>query len=72
MKNRKHYYVADFVTDMYLDDESEIFYAESPEAVEREVREVLGTHLLAVAVRKATWAERRRMKKAHYNACIVH
>lgn len=73
MKTRKKYFVADFVTDLYfLDDEAEMFYAESPEAVEKEVRNVLGEHLLALTVRKATWRERRRAKKNHYNACIVH
>ena len=72
MKNRKKYYVAEFVTDLFHDDETEIFYAESEEAVEREIKETLGEHLLAVVVRKATWAERRRMKKEHYNPCIVH
>ena len=71
MKNRKHYFVAEFVTDMFRDDEAEMFFAESAEAVEREIREVLGEHLLAVVVRKATWVERRRARKAHYNPCIV-
>lgn len=72
MKIRKKYFVAEFVTDLYHDDEAEMFYAESAEAVEREVRESLGEHLLALYVRKATWAERRRAKKAHYNPCVVH
>lgn len=72
MKNRKKYYVAEFVTDMLRDYESEMFYAESPEAVEREVREALGEHLLAVEVRKATWAERRYYRKNKINPCIVH
>jgi hypothetical protein len=72
MKIRKKYFVAEFVTDLYHDDESEMFLAESAEAVEREVRETLGNHLLACSVRKATWAERRRAKKHVYNACIVH
>lgn len=72
MKSRKKYYVAEFVTDMFNDDESEMFYAESPEAVEREVRETLGEHLLAVVVRKATWAEKRHYRKNNINPCIVH
>ena len=73
MKNRKKYYVAEFVTDLYFqDDEAEMFHAESAAAVEQEVRNVLGDHLLAVTVRKATWRERRYAKKNHYNACIVH
>lgn len=71
MKNRKHYFVAEFATDLLRDDETEIFYAPSVEAVEREIKETLGEHLLAVYVRKATWAERRRMRKTHYQACIV-
>ena len=71
MKTRKHYFVAEFVTDLYHDDEAEMFYAESAEAVEREIKETLGEHLLAVVVRKATWAERRRAKKSRYNPCIV-
>ena len=73
MKNRKKYFIASFVTDLYSgDDEAEMFHAESAEAVEQEVRNVLGDHLLSVTVRKATWRERRRTKKNHYNACIVH
>ncbi len=73
MKNRKKYWVAEFVTDLYFcDDEAEMFHAESAEAVEREIRESLGEHLLAVTVRKATWGERRKAKKHGYNACIVH
>lgn len=72
MRTRKKYYVAEFVTDLYHDDEAEMFYAESAEAVEREIKETLGEHLLAVCVRKATCAERRKMRKAHYNPCIVH
>lgn len=69
----KKYFVAEFVTDLYFrDDEAEMFLAESAEAVEREVRETLGNHLLACSVRRATWAERRRAKKHGYNACIVH
>ena len=71
MKTRKKYFVAEFVTDLYHDDETEIFYAESAEAVEREVQNVLGEHLLVCVVRKATWTERRRMRKNHYQACIV-
>jgi hypothetical protein len=73
MRNRKKYWIADFVTDLYfLDDESEMFYAESAEAVVREMREVLGEHLLAVVVRKATWAEKRFYRKNKINPCIVH
>lgn len=73
MKNRKKYYVAEFVTDLYFQyDEAEMFHAESAEAVEQEVRNTLGEHLLTLTVRKATWRERRRAKKNHYNPCIVH
>lgn len=73
MKTRKQYFVAEFVTDLYFqDDEAEMFYAESAEAVEKEVRDLLGNHVLALYVRKATWAERRKAKKSHYNPCIVH
>lgn len=73
MKTKKKYFVATFVTDLYfLDEETEMFYAESAEAVEREVREALGEHLLAVEVRKATWSERRYYRKNHINPCIVH
>lgn len=72
MKNRKKYWVAEFVTDCeFLDEETEMFYAESEEAVVKEITKTLGEHLLSCEVRKATWAERRRAKKAHYNACIV-
>jgi hypothetical protein len=72
MKLKKKYFVAHYVTDLcFCDDEYEMFYAESPEAVERELERTLGEHLLYCSVRKATWAERRRMRKEHYNACIV-
>ena len=73
MKIRKKYFVAEFVTDLcFLDEEAEMFYAESADAVMKEIVTALGEHLLTCNVRKATWAERRRAKKAHYNACIVH
>ena len=73
MKNRKKYFIASFVTDLYFqDEEAEMFHAESAEAVEQEVRNVLGNHLLSLRIRKATWRERRRAKKNGYNACIVH
>ena len=73
MKNRKKYFVAEFITDMYFgDDESEMFHAESPEAVEREVREVLGDHLITLSVRKATWKERRHYRRHKIQPCIVH
>lgn len=72
MKNRKKYFVAEFATDLYRDDEAELFLAESAEAVEREIREYLGKHLLCCYVRRATWAERRRAKRAHYNPCLIH
>ena len=64
----KKYFVAEVVTDLYYgDDEAEIFYATSAEAVEREVRESLGKHLICCYVRKATWKERRYYKKTHKN-----
>lgn len=73
MKAKKmKYYVAEFVTDLYRDDEAEMFHAESKEAVEREVKEALGEHLLALYIRKATWAERRYYRKNKINPCIVH
>jgi hypothetical protein len=71
-KTMKKYYVAEFVTDLFNDDEAEMFHAESAEAVEREVREALGEHLLALCVRKATWAERRYYRKNKIQPCIVH
>lgn len=72
MKIRKKYFVAEFVTDLYFgDDEAEMFYAENEEAVEREIKESLGEHLLAVSVRKATWKERRYVKKYHERVSIV-
>ena len=71
MKIRKKYFIAEFATDLYHDDEAELFLAESAEAVEREVREALGEHLLALYVRKPTWAERRKIKKAQCIPCIV-
>lgn len=68
----KKYYVAQFVTDLYFqDDEYEMFYAKSPEAVVDEIKRTLGEHLIACTVRKATLAERIRAKKHGYNACIV-
>lgn len=72
MNFNKRYYVAHFVTDLYSqDDEYEMFYADSKEAVEQEIQKVLGEHLLVCEVRKATWAERRQMRRAHYRPCIV-
>lgn len=73
MKNRKKYYMAEFVTDLYFgDDEAEMFYSESPEAVEREIKNALGEHLIAVVVRKATWAERRYYRKNKIQPCLTH
>jgi hypothetical protein len=73
MKNRKKYFIAHFVTDLgFLDDEYEMFCARNEEAVAQELREVLGEHLLAYEIRRATWTERRMMRKTHGNACIVH
>jgi hypothetical protein len=64
MKNRKKYFVAHYVTDCYYqDDEYEMFYAESEEAVKQEIEKILGEHLIACVISKATWAERRQMKK---------
>lgn len=71
MKIRKKYFVVEFATDLYHDDEAEMFYAESAEAVEQEVRKTLGEHLLCCYVRRATWAERRRAKRAHYQPCLI-
>lgn len=71
MKKQK-LYVVNLVTDLYFyEDEYEMFCADSIEAVEREIQKTLGEHLIAYEIRKATWAERRRMKKAHYNPCIA-
>lgn len=73
MKNRKKYFVAHFITDLYfMDDEHEVFYAESKEAVEKEMREALGEHLLAVSIRKATWRERRMAKQGKLSMSITH
>lgn len=73
MKTRKKYFMAEFVTDLYFgDDEQEMFHAESAEAVEQEMREALGEHLLALSVRKATWKERRYYRKNKIQPCIVH
>lgn len=72
MKTRKKYFIAHFVTDLYfMDDEYEMFYAESPEAVEQEMRKDLGDHLLLCDVYRASWAERRRAKRAHHPACVI-
>jgi lipoate-protein ligase A len=72
MKTRKKYFMAHFVTNVYLEDEYEMFYAESKEAVEREVRETLGEQLIAVEVRKATWAEKRHYRKNNLQPWLVH
>ena len=72
MKNRMKYFVAEFATDLYHDDEAELFLADSAEAVEREIREVLGEHLLCCYVRKATWAERRMIRKSQIIPAVVH
>ena len=69
MKNRKKYFVAEYVTDIALGDvEQEIFYADSKQVVVEEMRRFLGGHLLAIEVREATWTERREFKKS--NTCI--
>ena len=70
MKIRKKYFVAHFVTDLYRDDEYEMFYAESDEAVMSEIARTLGDHLIYCEVRKATWAERRYYKR--YSICMAH
>lgn len=71
MKIRKKYFVAEFATDLYHDDEAELFLAESAEAVEQEVRKTLGEHLLCCYVRKPTWAERRQIRKSQRIPCVV-
>lgn len=64
MKNRKKYFMAQFITDLcFGDDEHEVFYAESKEEVEKELRNSLGEHLRAVVVRPATFRERRMIKQ---------
>ena len=64
MKNRKKYFMAHFVTDMYSgNDEYEMFIAENAEAVELELENLFGEHLIFCEVRKATWAQRRYYKK---------
>ena len=69
---RMKYYVAEFVTDLYFrDDEDELFYAESEEAVMDELQKSLGQHLLAASVRKATWAERRYAKKCPLGVTVL-
>ena len=69
---RQKLYVAHFVTDLhFIEDEYEMFLAESEDAVMREIMKVLGEHLIFCEVRKATWAERRAFKRTHANPCIV-
>ena len=70
MKNRKKQFVAHIVTDSYfMEDEYDIIEAESVEDATQKLRDMLGEHLLACYVRKATWAERRYYKK--YHICIA-
>jgi hypothetical protein len=73
LKPRKKYFIAHFVTDLYYfrDDEYEVFYAESENAVHEELHKKFGHNLLACTVRKATWAERREFKKANIGICIA-
>ena len=64
MKNRKKYFMAHFVTDMYCrDDEYEMYLADSAEAVERDLQNHFGEHLIFCEVKKATWTQRRYYKK---------
>jgi hypothetical protein len=64
MRTRKKYFAVEFVTDIeFMDVEFEVFCAESAEAVEEELKRLLGKHLIAVNVRKAHWYERRYAKK---------
>lgn len=70
MKNRKKYYVAQFITDLFFqEDEIEMFEAENEAEVEKQLKDMFGEHLLACAIRKATWRERRYYKK--YHICIA-
>jgi hypothetical protein len=72
MKTRKKFYVAEFVTDLYFcDDETQMFYAESKQAVEQELNELLGIHLLAYYIRKATRAEKKNYLRLHQGTCIA-
>lgn len=70
MKNRKKFYVAHFVTDLFFqEDEYEMIEAESEEEAEKQLRLTLGEHLLACRIRKASWAEQRYYKK--YHICLA-
>ena len=70
MKNRKKYFVAHFVTDLFFqEDEIAMFEAENEAEVEKQLKLMFGEHLLACEMRKATWIERRYYRK--YNVCIA-
>jgi hypothetical protein len=64
MKNRKQYFVAEYILDFhFMEDEYSVFLADSEEAVLKYMDKHFGKHLIACYVRKATWAERRNYKK---------
>jgi hypothetical protein len=67
MKNKKYFmahYVAQFVPGMYTyEDEYEMFYAESKDAIKNYLAQILGTRLMLAEVKKATWAQKRYAKK---------
>lgn len=65
MKARKKYFTITYVTDLYPDEEVDIFCAEDESAVAQRLRNLLGEHLLACEIRTSTWAERRYYKKTH-------
>jgi hypothetical protein len=72
MKNKKHYFVVEFVLDLHFrEDEDCIYYAESEEKVKEDMQKHFGEHLLAMYVRKATWIESRRFKKNKIVPCIA-
>jgi hypothetical protein len=54
----------------YYETSSAMMYAENREAIKRELEQKLGSHLIAIHIRKASWRERREYKKTH-ETCIA-
>lgn len=75
MKNKKYFvahYAANFIPGMYAyDDEYEIFYAESIDAIKNYLAQTLGTRLILAEVKKATWAQKRYAKKYPISVTVI-
>lgn len=72
MKNKRKYFVAHFVTDLYFYDvEEAIYHAENENAVREALKDRFGKNLQGCEVREMTWVERikaRLLNVAVYSA----